>query len=938
MDSESNRSPEEDRLHAAAPGARSPASATSDQRRLSQAPGETAVLTCFAPAAWWPITLAASLIVLGALAAYYNSFAGPFVYDDVLSIVENQTIRQLWPIGRVLSPPPSGMTVSGRPLLNFSLAINYAFGGLNVWGYHAVNLAIHIAAALLLFGILRRTFLLPALRERFGSAALPLALACVLVWVVHPLQTESVTYIVQRAESLAGFFYLLTLYCVIRGAGAGTVPFFAAQNPTLPNAVVGEKGDCPPSLPPSLPGRYAWLWYAGAVLACLLGMATKEVMVTAPLVVLLYDRTFLAGSFADALRQRWKLYAGLAATWGLLALLVLSTGLIFRQSELLAPDAMSYARSQPGVILHYLRLSVWPSPLCCEYPWSLANTLGEILPGVIVVGLLLAATLWGLTRRQAWGFLGAWFLLILTPTSSILPLTAPGHEHRMYLSLAAVTVLAVAGGYALWDRLLSRLPVSKWTCVSSGKPTACATACKDSENSSKPSEALLAGNRLQLDSLQAVLPANPLQPFSPAGHHAPRGRGTPRFSSQNRATFFGHGAPVVRWAAPVVVLVAVLTALGYATVARNRDYRTAIALYQDTIDKCPHNPGAQAMVSNVLGITLAADGRTEEAIEQYRQALRLKPDYAEPLSNLGFTLAELGRTDEAIEQCKQTLRLKPDFAEVHNILAVFLAGSGKTAEATAHYQEALRLKPDFPAAHNNLGLILAGSGRTAEATAHYREALRLRPDFADAHSNLGLALAAVGRWTEAIEHYHRALDLKPDYVEARNNLGIALASLGKFPEAIEHYRQVLRLKPDFATAHYNLASILDRTERTREAAEHYDHFLRLRPNSVEALHRLAWLLATHDPADGGDPGRAVQLAEWACALTRQQTPQCLDTLAAAYAAAGRFPEAVITAEKAVQLAESAGQAPLAKLLRSRLESYRAGRPYREAPRSAGRTP
>ncbi len=162
--------------------------------------------------------LAAGLIVLATAAAFSSSFAGSFVFDDPAAIVENPTIRHLWPIWPTLCPPRHGETVTGRPLLNLSLAINFAISGDKVWSYHAANLAIHILAALLLFGVLRQTFLLPVMRDRWGAAALPLASVIALLWAVHPLQTESVTYTVQRAESLVALFYLLTLYCFIRGA------------------------------------------------------------------------------------------------------------------------------------------------------------------------------------------------------------------------------------------------------------------------------------------------------------------------------------------------------------------------------------------------------------------------------------------------------------------------------------------------------------------------------------------------------------------------------------------------------------------------------------------------------------------------------------------------------------------------------------------------
>jgi hypothetical protein len=156
------------------------------------------------------------VIVAAGLWAYHNSFQGPFIFDDVGNILENPTIRHLWPIWETLSPPQrSG--IAGRPVINLSLAVNYACGGTRVGGYHALNLGVHILAGLTLFGIVRRTLLQPRLRERFGPPADGLALITAVLWTIHPLQTESVTYIIQRCESIMGLFYLLTLYCFIRG-------------------------------------------------------------------------------------------------------------------------------------------------------------------------------------------------------------------------------------------------------------------------------------------------------------------------------------------------------------------------------------------------------------------------------------------------------------------------------------------------------------------------------------------------------------------------------------------------------------------------------------------------------------------------------------------------------------------------------------------------
>jgi dolichyl-phosphate-mannose-protein mannosyltransferase len=223
------------------------------------------------------------LILLAAVLVYSNSYTGLFVFDDEPAIVENPHIKQLWPLTAAMRAP-AGTTVSGRPIVSLSLAINYALAPdfardtlampapgapaseydrlyANLWGYHAFNLAIHIAAALALFGVVRRTLLTDRLRPQFGEHATALALIVALIWTVHPLQTSAVTYIIQRAESLMALFYLLTLYCAIR----------------------------------ALEGKRATLWTVASAFACALGMMSKESMVSAPLVVLMWGWLFGSG-------------------------------------------------------------------------------------------------------------------------------------------------------------------------------------------------------------------------------------------------------------------------------------------------------------------------------------------------------------------------------------------------------------------------------------------------------------------------------------------------------------------------------------------------------------------------------------------------------------------------------------------------------------------
>lgn len=289
------------------------------------------------------ILAAGGVVAVAGTVAYLNSFGGPFVYDDVPGILNNQSIRRLWPPWGALAVPAKDLTVSGRPIANLSFAINYALSGTDVWSYHALNLLIHILCGVTLFGIVRRTLVRSVCQARFDRDAVPLAMGIALLWVMHPLQTEAVTYLVQRVESLGSLFLLLTVYGFVR----------------------------------SLESPQRLRWELCAVTACLLGVSTKEVVVTAPVLVLLYDRTFAAGTFQKAIGRRLWMYVGLVATWIPLAYLVWSAGWNRGGSAGFGVrvGTLEYWFVQFRAVAHYLWLAVWPHPLVFEYgpltgPWG----------------------------------------------------------------------------------------------------------------------------------------------------------------------------------------------------------------------------------------------------------------------------------------------------------------------------------------------------------------------------------------------------------------------------------------------------------------------------------------------------------------------------------------------------------------------------------------
>jgi tetratricopeptide (TPR) repeat protein len=551
------------------------------------------------------------LVLAAGIAAYHGSLHNEFVFDDLPYIVENRAIRSPWQPGEIL-------TRSTRPVILLSFAFNHALGGLDPWGYRLLNVGIHLAAALLLYGVVRRTLELQG--PRWKQAAAWAAGFVAMLWAAHPLQTQAVGYVWQRCESLMGMFYLLTLYCVIRGD----------------------------------PSAHAKGWSAAAVISCALGMACKEVMVTAPVVVLLYDRIFLAGSWRELARRRRGLYAGLAATWLLLAVLMARaiepTG-IWRATwkigyENLSP--LSYLLTQASVILHYLRLALWPDRLCLDYRsvWPVAHSVAEAWPALLAVGGLLLLTAWACWRRPALGFLGLWFFLILAPTSSFVPLEDLVFEHRMYLPLAAVIALAVV-------------------------------AC-------------IAG----------------LRHLPQLGGWLPRGA--------------------------AALALGLVVALAIAAAERNRDYRSSLSIWRDTVGKAPGNPRAH----HGLALALEQRGRSEQAIAEFREALRIRPGYREAHNSLGLALSGLGRSQEAVAHFEDALRIDPGFLEARNNLGIALDRLGRLDEAIAQYTEALRISPSSPDVHSNLGIALARSGRRQDAIAQFREALRFDPGFAPAREGL----------------------------------------------------------------------------------------------------------------------------------------------------------------------------------------------------------
>ncbi|TMP94180.1 MAG: tetratricopeptide repeat protein [Verrucomicrobia bacterium] len=283
----------------------------------------------------------------------------------------------------------------------------------------------------------------------------------------------------------------------------------------------------------------------------------------------------------------------------------------------------------------------------------------------------------------------------------------------------------------------------------------------------------------------------------------------------------------------VVVVLAVLTWRQSAM------YGDIEALWRTTLVRNP----ACWMAYNNLGLFLYQANQIPEAMDLFKQSLRINPDNAEAHNNLGNTLLQTGRTLEAIDQYKEALRINHNSAHAHNNLGNVSVQTGRTSEAIDEYKQALLIDPDYADAHNNLGNVLYQTGRTSEAIDQYEQALRLNPNYADAHNNLGNVLYQTGRTSEAIDQYEQALRLNPNYADAHNNLGTALFLADRPSEAIDQYEQALRINPNSSDARSNLGAALGQMGRISEAIEQFKAALRINPNDIAAQNDLKKLQA-----------------------------------------------------------------------------------------------
>jgi Flp pilus assembly protein TadD len=626
------------------------------------------------------------LFALGGILIYSNTLQSPFLLDDFLNIPQNPHIRiEALSLKNIVAAGFKSCA-SSRPMANISFALNYDFRKYEVRGYHIVNIAIHILTAMFIYLFVRVTLLSPVVKDKYKDANL-IAFFAALLWLVHPVQAQTVTYIVQRMTSMAAMFYVLSFLLYVKGRFA----VFA--------------------------GKRSWVWFTGCILAWMMALGSKEIAATLPVFILLYEWYFFQDLSTSWLKSNVRYIAGVVVIFCLLGLVYLGKNPLERiTGEYTHRDFTITERllTQFRVIIYYISLLVFPHPsrLNLDHYFAISHSLFD--PVTTLLCLAVTVGFAGLAVYLAKGqrllsFCILWFFGNLVIESSVLGLELV-FEHRLYLPSIFVFVVAVVLAYRFikpaWVRVTTLCIVAVlfgvWTYQRNSVYVDAITLWQDCVNKSPQKY------RPQVNLGTALKDAGKVTEAIEHFNKALELKGEPSEIYNNLGNAYdklGRIEDSIRYYRKALVL----------------DPNLAVAHYN-------------------LAVALAKQGKTDEAIAEYRQALRLEPENSDALGNLGFALAGQGNFGEAIECYKKALTLEHDNVITHGRLGLALAGAGKTNEAIREFRIVLSARPNDAEMHRNLGILLEQKGETAEAIKSYRAALQIDPNAANVRQLLENAL------------------------------------------------------------------------------------------------------------------------------------------------------------------------------------------------------
>jgi Flp pilus assembly protein TadD len=589
------------------------------------------------------LTLLAIIVVF----IYADTLTTPFIFDDINNIRDNSHIRIPVPSLKNLAWAGFHSPEANRPVANISFALNYYFHGYNLVGFHLVNILIHLCTGFLLYFLTKATLAAPALRttfEKFGW--IPFFTA--FIWAVHPLQTQSVAYLVQRMNSLAALFYVLSLLFYAR--------FRLAAG-----------------------GKAKWFQLAGCILSGLMALGTKEIAVTLPVFILLYEWYFFQNLNLQWARRYFLIPIGIAVFLIVMSLTYLDSDPItkilsgYKHRDFTLPQRLL---TEPRVVIFYISLLLWPQPsrLNLDHHFAVSQSLLDpvtTLLSIATILVVIVAAILIARREPLLSFCILWFFGNLVIESSFVGLELV-FEHRNYLP----SMFAVLGIVSLVFRYSRpRLAGVAFLCIAGIIFTTWT----------------FERNKVWADELTLYQDSVNKSPAKARPHNN-----------------FG------------------------AALSRRGRLQEAISQFQTAIRIKPDYADAHYN----LGYALARQGKLEEGISHFTEALRLQPRNVKVHNNLAVALALQGNYRQAIEHLRAALKLNPRDTDVLNNLGIVLKKMGDLDAAGQQFVRVLAIDPENADALNNLGLVLMSRGQLDAAHRHFARALKINPNLKETRRNL----------------------------------------------------------------------------------------------------------------------------------------------------------------------------------------------------------
>ncbi len=731
--------------------------------------------------------LAIFLICVTAGVIYSNTFQSPFMFDDQHTVQENPRIRSLSNFynAAVLQSP--------RPLVDYTFALNYHFGGLNVWGYHLVNLLIHILNGILVLWLSRMIFL--KLFPENDTSLDMMALCASLIFIAHPLQTEAVTYIAQRYAAMESMFYLLAV-----------IGYMKARNMDAPRGAVIRN-----------------LWFLMCLVSGVAAFLCKQNAASLPLAVLLIEYVCFDRSWRGWRKKLLWMIPGTA----ILAIACAYNMGLFRHSiqlgnlledvsgisrETREVGRWQYLCTQFNVIPVYIRLLLLPIAQNLDYRYPMKNGFFDgATPYLFVFLVALIAAAFMARKKHPVIFLGVfWFFITLSVESSIFPIRDALFEHRLYLPMAGfawiVSYVVIRLLPALWMRAAG----------------------------------VLHRDLRLLQTVSDSCSANMAGPFLWARRY-----GVPMVLvvALGMATY--HRNEI--WQDPITLWSDValkspdnyrgITNLAYALELRG-DYKAALGYYDRALQL---NPDYYFALNN-KGALLGRQGKTKDAIVLFNLSLHFRPNYPSALNNLGVAYGSEHHIEAAIDYFKKALALQPDYLDAMLNLANALMETGKHEEAIQQYEAALKLYPDNASIHVRTGIAFHYMGKYQDAIAQYNMAIKLDPSNAEVYLNRGNSQSALGQYQDAVVSYQEAVRYNPKSVEAYTNMGAAYLRMNKKDEAVQQFREALNINPAMPEVQANMGAVLASQGAYAEALQHYSAALKLKPDSEAIRNQMMQII------------------------------------------------------------------------------------------------